>query len=97
MPLTKCPACRKQLSADNASSCEHCGRDLVSLRSEIALLQRPSALWTGDTPVIPIAPLRLLNAVTRREILRVTNGALGSHRRTERADGVDGDDEGTWE
>jgi hypothetical protein len=45
---------------------------------------RPSALWHGDTPVIPLAPFRRLTTNVRREILQAIDRALEAASRQQR-------------
>lgn len=82
MPLTKCPGCRTAV-ADADDQCA-CGVDLVWCRAEMARLMRPSALWHGDTPVIPLAPFRRLTTNVRREILQAIDRALEAASRQQR-------------
>ena len=49
---------------------------LEAYRAELARLTRPSALWHGDTPVIPLAPFRRLRPAARRRILAALRRAL---------------------
>jgi hypothetical protein len=74
--MKRCPTCRTSI-ADADETCS-CGEDLAEIRAELARLMRPSALWHGDTPVIPMAPFRKLKPDARQELLSAIRAAFDS-------------------